>query len=93
MRAMDGEQLGANRIKLGFGKCMPSRCVWLDGVAETVSEAFVYEQFSLYGSVFCFIIDRKRGQALVFYDQVSLFFHNCHGMAGVLNIYLCCQFD
>ena len=74
MRQMDGEHLGANRIKLGFGKCMPSRCVWLDGVADSVSESLLHDQFSIYGNVNYFIIDRKRGQALVFYETVSLFY-------------------
>lgn len=32
MRSMDGEHLGANRIKLGFGKSMPTLCVWVDGI-------------------------------------------------------------
>lgn len=32
MRSMDGEHLGANRIKLGFGKSMPTSCVWVDGI-------------------------------------------------------------
>ena len=71
MRQMDGEHLGSNRIKLGFGKCMPSRCVWLDGVSEAVTEALLHEQFSIYGTVSSFHIDKKRGQALVFYETVS----------------------
>lgn len=32
MRSMDGEHLGTNRIKLGFGKSMPTSCVWVDGI-------------------------------------------------------------
>jgi hypothetical protein len=30
---MDGEHLGNNRIKLGFGKSMATNCVWVDGIA------------------------------------------------------------
>jgi len=33
MRTMDGEHLGNNRIKLGFGKSMATNCVWVDGIA------------------------------------------------------------
>lgn len=36
MRNMDGEHLGNNRIKLGFGKSMPTNCVWVDGVAGKI---------------------------------------------------------
>jgi len=50
---------------------MPSRCVWLDGVAESVTESHLHEQFSIYGTVNNLSIDKKRGQALVFYETVS----------------------
>lgn len=33
MRTLDGEHLGNNRIKLGFGKSLHTNCVWVDGVA------------------------------------------------------------
>lgn len=33
---MDGEHLGANRIKLGFGKSMPTSCVWVDGIGGKI---------------------------------------------------------
>lgn len=68
MRQMDGEHLGANRIKLGFGKSMPTRCVWIDGVPETMAEKQLYEQFSRFGPVIHTIIDREKGHALIFYE-------------------------
>lgn len=68
MRQMDGEHLGANRIKLGFGKSMPTRCVWIDGVPENLSEQQLYEQFSRFGPVAHTIIDREKGHALIFYE-------------------------
>lgn len=33
MRTLDGEHVGQNRIKLGFGKSMHTNSVWVDGVA------------------------------------------------------------
>lgn len=36
IRTMDGEHLGNNRIKLGFGKSMATNCVWVDGIAGIV---------------------------------------------------------
>ncbi|MPC13982.1 Protein split ends [Portunus trituberculatus] len=68
MRQMDGEHLGANRIKLGFGKSMPTRCVWIDGVPENLTEKQLYEQFSRFGHVIHTVIDREKGHALIFYD-------------------------
>ncbi|XP_068223812.1 protein split ends-like isoform X2 [Palaemon carinicauda] len=69
MRQMDGEHLGANRIKLGFGKSMPTRCVWIDGVPETLTDQQLYEQFSRYGPVVQTIIDKEKGHALITYDN------------------------
>uniref|UniRef100_T1J4C3 Msx2-interacting protein n=1 Tax=Strigamia maritima TaxID=126957 RepID=T1J4C3_STRMM len=71
MRKMDGEHLGANRIKLGFGKSMPTNCVWLDGIADTVSDKFLARQFVRFGHVVSTYIDRERGHALIFYERVE----------------------
>uniref|UniRef100_A0AAR5QAE3 RRM domain-containing protein n=1 Tax=Dendroctonus ponderosae TaxID=77166 RepID=A0AAR5QAE3_DENPD len=71
IRKMDGEHLGNNRIKLGFGKSMPYNCVWIDGVVETVTEKYLMIQFEPFGAISKCIIDREKGQALVFYEHVS----------------------
>lgn len=70
IRTMDGEHLGNNRIKLGFGKSMPTNCVWVDGVVDSVNEKYLIMQFDTYGPVTQVIIDRDKGQALIFYEQV-----------------------
>lgn len=44
MRSMDGEHLGANRIKLGFGKSMPTSCVWVDGIGG--ESAYICNRFT-----------------------------------------------
>uniref|UniRef100_A0A0A9WHB2 RRM domain-containing protein n=1 Tax=Lygus hesperus TaxID=30085 RepID=A0A0A9WHB2_LYGHE len=71
MRTLDGEHIGANRIKLGFGKSMHTNCVWVDGVSETVSEKYLSTHFGQFGPVTHVVIDRSRGHALVFYEQIS----------------------
>lgn len=71
MRKMDGEHLGCNRIKLGFGKSMPTNCVWLDGIAESVSEAHLIAQFNRFGHVAQVVIDPDRHLALVFFEQIQ----------------------
>ncbi|XP_017471374.1 PREDICTED: protein split ends-like isoform X2 [Rhagoletis zephyria] len=71
MRKMDGEHLGSNRIKLGFGKSMPTNCVWIDGVTEKISESLLQSHFSRYGTVTKVILDRTRHLALVLYDQIQ----------------------
>ncbi|CAD6998331.1 unnamed protein product [Ceratitis capitata] len=71
MRKMDGEHLGGNRIKLGFGKSMPTNCVWIDGVTEKISESLLQSHFSRYGTVTKVMVDRLRQLALVLYDQIQ----------------------
>ncbi|XP_045477804.1 protein split ends isoform X2 [Harmonia axyridis] len=70
IRKMDGEHLGNNRIKLGFGKSMPTNVVWVDGVVESVTEKYLRMQFEPFGPISKASIDRDRGQALVFYEQM-----------------------
>lgn len=70
MRTMDGEHLGNNRIKLGFGKTMPTNCVWMDGIAESVGEKQLSALFLQYGPVSQVTLDRERGLALVFFEQI-----------------------
>lgn len=70
IRAMDGEHLGNNRIKLGFGKSMPTDCVWVDGIIDSVNEKYLTLQFDSFGPITQVIIDRDKGQGLIFYEQV-----------------------
>ncbi|XP_057324972.1 protein split ends-like isoform X2 [Microplitis mediator] len=71
MRSMDGEHLGSNRIKLGFGKSMPTTCVWVDGIGECVSEKYLNMQFHQFGPINQVVVDRERGHALVFFEQIN----------------------
>ncbi|XP_050524813.1 protein split ends isoform X2 [Daktulosphaira vitifoliae] len=71
MRTLDGEYLGQNRINLGFGKSLATTCVWIDGVAESVSEKYLASHFNQFGSVTHCVIDRSREHALVFFQQIT----------------------
>lgn len=71
MRKMDGEHLGNNRIKLGFGKSMPTNCVWIDGVTDQVGKSHIIAQFERYGTITNIAIDPKRCLALISYDQIT----------------------
>lgn len=71
VRKMDGEHFGSTRIKLGFGKSMPTTCVWLDGILDGVSEHYLTQQFSRFGAVQKVAIDRDRKMALVSFDQIQ----------------------
>ncbi|XP_057553340.1 msx2-interacting protein isoform X3 [Hippopotamus amphibius kiboko] len=51
IKKMDGEYLGNNRLKLGFGKSMPTNCVWLDGLSSNVSDQYLTRHFCRYGPV------------------------------------------
>nr|XP_055073310.1 msx2-interacting protein isoform X1 [Misgurnus anguillicaudatus] len=71
IKKMDGEYLGANRLKLGFGKSMPTACVWLDGLSSNITEQFLTRQFCRYGPVAKIVFDRLKGMALILYNNTD----------------------
>ncbi|XP_014262503.1 protein split ends isoform X3 [Cimex lectularius] len=84
MRTLDGEHIGSNRIKLGFGKSMHTNCVWVDGVSDTVSEKYLSQQFGQFGPVTHVVIDRVRGHGLVFFEQITYAQQAVKEMRGVV---------
>ncbi|KAM9299544.1 LOW QUALITY PROTEIN: msx2-interacting protein [Gastrophryne carolinensis] len=71
IKKMDGEYLGSNRLKLGFGKSMPTNCVWLDGLSSSITEQYLTRHFSRYGPVLKVVYDRFKGMALIFYSETE----------------------
>ncbi|XP_041507613.1 msx2-interacting protein isoform X3 [Microtus oregoni] len=71
IKKMDGEYLGNNRLKLGFGKSMPTNCVWLDGLSSNVSDQYLTRHFCHYGPVVKVVFDRLKGMALVLYNEIE----------------------
>ncbi|XP_053704281.1 msx2-interacting protein isoform X1 [Synchiropus splendidus] len=71
IKKMDGEYLGNNRLKLGFGKSMPTTCVWLDGLASNTTEQFLTRHFCCYGHVVKVVFDRMKGMALILYNNIE----------------------
>ncbi|XP_049327955.1 msx2-interacting protein isoform X2 [Astyanax mexicanus] len=71
IKKMDGEYLGANRLKLGFGKSMPTTCVWLDGLSSNITEQYLTRHFCRYGHVVKVVFDRMKGMALVLYNNTD----------------------
>ena len=78
------EQSYFSSIQLGFGKSMPTNCVWLDGIASSVTEKYLGKLFGRYGPVNYAIIDRSRGLALVYFDSVDYAQHAVNEMRGRL---------
>uniref|UniRef100_H3A1Y7 Msx2-interacting protein n=1 Tax=Latimeria chalumnae TaxID=7897 RepID=H3A1Y7_LATCH len=71
IKKMDGEYLGNNRLKLGFGKSMPTNCVWLDGLSTNVTEQYLTRHFCRYGPVVKVVFDRLKGMALILYNEIE----------------------
>ncbi|XP_013990827.2 msx2-interacting protein isoform X1 [Salmo salar] len=71
IKKMDGEYLGNNRLKLGFGKSMPTTCVWLDGLASNITEQYLTRHFCRYGHVIKVVFDRPKGMALILYNNIE----------------------
>ncbi|XP_069096214.1 msx2-interacting protein isoform X2 [Pleurodeles waltl] len=70
IKKMDGEFLGNNRLKLGFGKSMPTNCVWLDGLSSNVSEQYLTRHFCRYGPVVKVDFANRESQ-LAFYRSMD----------------------
>ncbi|XP_030042029.1 msx2-interacting protein [Microcaecilia unicolor] len=71
IKKMDGEYLGNNRLKLGFGKSMPTNCVWLDGLSANITDQYLTRHFCRYGPVVKVVFDRLKGMALVLYNEIE----------------------
>ncbi|KAL1251853.1 hypothetical protein QQF64_019649 [Cirrhinus molitorella] len=71
IKKMDGEYLGTNRLKLGFGKSMPTACVWLDGLTSNITEQYLTRHFCRYGPVVKVVFDRLKGMALILYNNTD----------------------
>ncbi|KAL4658518.1 msx2-interacting protein-like isoform X2 [Arapaima gigas] len=71
IKKMDGEYLGNNRLKLGFGKSMPTTCVWLDGLSSNITEQYLTRHFCRYGPVVKVVFDRLKGMALILYNNIE----------------------
>lgn len=59
------------KFQLGFGKSMPTNCVWLDNLSESVTEKFLCQQFGRYGEVSHAVIDRCKGRALIYFTSMD----------------------
>ena len=79
-RSFDGEQLNGERLRLGFARPAPSKCVWCCGlptkrdlsasVGSDVVVKAVQGEFGRFGKIQDVLYDEERGHALVYYDQV-----------------------
>ncbi|PZC78889.1 hypothetical protein B5X24_HaOG217083 [Helicoverpa armigera] len=70
IRAMDGENVGGSRVKLGFGKPVATTCVWVDGLTEH-TEKQVLSAVSRCGGATSVCVDRAAGAALVHFEQAA----------------------
>ena len=72
IRAADGEFIAGQRVRLQFALSVATKCVWCGGVGGDVPEKMLQLEFGQYGKIKDLIIDRSRGHALVYFDQVIL---------------------
>jgi RNA recognition motif-containing protein len=71
----DGAELSVGgvcaRVKLAFGRPVPSKCVWCQGLPEDVSDKVLRAEFGRFGKLQDLLTDRPRGTALIYFDQVG----------------------
>ena len=61
---------------------MPSGTVWLDCLPEDTTLDFVGNMFSRYGMVHFIFIDKPKGQALIFYEDLEPARRACNDVRG-----------
>lgn len=59
---------------------MPTNCVWLDNVAESLTEKCLCRQFSRYGPVSHSVIDKIKGRGLIYFDNMDFAQHAVNEM-------------
>jgi len=69
-RHFAAQLIAGQRVRLAFGLSVATKCVWCDGVGADVTEKMLQQEFAQYGKIQDLIIDRSRGHALVYFDQV-----------------------
>ena len=82
IKQFDGEPFGAAsaapdsptvsaKLKLAFGGVKPTKCVWCHGFnGEVVTEKVLSAEFGRFGKINDVLVNRARGTALVYFDQV-----------------------
>ena len=58
-------------FQLGFGKCTPTTCVWLNNIPETITQKFLAQNFGRYGLVMHSVLDRIKQRALIYFDGID----------------------
>lgn len=63
--------IGNNKIKVGFGKPLPSLMVWLDDLPSHVTDEYLRRKMNFYGTITDVLIDKAMRQALVTYENIE----------------------
>ena len=58
-------------FQLGFGKCTPTTCIWVNNIPETITQQFLGQTFGRYGPVMHTVLDRVKQRALLYFDGVD----------------------
>ncbi|KRY72923.1 Uncharacterized protein T4A_6168 [Trichinella pseudospiralis] len=74
--------IGRNKVKVGFGKPVPTTMVWIDDLPTHVTEVYLRRKLGFYGCVIDVIIDAQMHQAVVVFDDVDAAQKAVQGMKG-----------
>ncbi|XP_059158744.1 uncharacterized protein LOC131942822 isoform X2 [Physella acuta] len=69
LRAMEGEHIGINKIKLGFGKSMPTCCVWVDNLPADITNRTLRSSMTRYGEITYCLVDKNRNKGLIYFNS------------------------
>jgi len=68
---LSGKFIGPYQCKIGYGKPIPSSCVWIGGVGPWISKNALVREFERFGSVQRFVWPEGRDFAYIAYNNVE----------------------
>ncbi|XP_022182374.1 protein split ends-like [Myzus persicae] len=71
LHKMNGVDIEGSRVRLGFGKSHPSRCVWITGVKQSCDDNFLLIYLADCGPITTFSIDHTNKRALVYFKEIE----------------------
>uniref|UniRef100_A0A915ILT6 RRM domain-containing protein n=1 Tax=Romanomermis culicivorax TaxID=13658 RepID=A0A915ILT6_ROMCU len=63
--------IGNNKVKVGFGKPLPSPMVWMCELPDHVSSEYLSRKMNFYGAITDILIDKVLHQSLITYDCIE----------------------
>ena len=80
---LSGEYIGKYQCKIGYGKALPSMCLWIGGLGPWVSIETLHQELDRFGVIRQIEWPRDKNYAYVLFDSNDAASAACQGLRGV----------